>query len=600
MPIALLPPQVAARIAAGEVVERPASAVKELLENALDAGASTIVVDLRDGGRELLRVVDDGAGISHADTSQLFQRHATSKLTRADDLANIGTLGFRGEALYSLAAVAQVSLLTRSPHEAAGTYLEAGDGGLQRSEPHGAPQGTSVTVRHLFQKHPARQKFLGSAHSELIKVERLVTPYVLAYPHVRFTLISNGKRVLIAPGSGELREAVAAAYGAPTSRVLLAVGDHERLAQNGMKVIGLVSPPELHRSNRNYICLFVNRRPIQNRSLIFAVTEAYRGLLPIGRSPIVVLSIIIPVADVDVNVHPTKAEVRFQRESEVFAFLQQSVRESLITQAPVPTIDSTVFNPVLSPFGSASHLRATQGFSTGSMRSDSSPAFSIKTTAESRQTIAPKRQLLLGESVEQTANPLNFSRNLPALRVVGQLRETYIVAEGPDGMYLLDQHAAHECILYERLRDAVERGSPEIQGLLEPTLVELTHQQAGVLANHEDLLARYGWSLESFGERSCLVRAAPAVLNLRGPAQALTDLLDNLLTDEPFVSWEERMAATVACHGSVRAGMPMAMAEMIEMVRLLEKLRQPHTCPHGRPTMVHLSANDLDRGFRRR
>lgn len=600
MPIVLLSSHVAARIAAGEVIERPASAVKELLENALDAGASNIVVELRDGGRELLRVVDNGAGISHNDIPRLFQRHATSKLISAEDLDAIRTLGFRGEALYSLAAVAQVSLLTRPPGQAVGTYLEAGEGHPQRSEPHGAPQGTSVSVRHLFQQHPARQKFLGSARTELIRVERLVTPYVLAYPHVRFTLISNGKNILIAPGSGELRDAIAATYGAPISQNLLVVNGLERLAKGVMKITGLVSSPGLHRSNRNYICLLINGRPIQSRSLTFAVNEAYRGFLPIGRHPIAVLSIILPIADVDVNVHPTKAEVRFQHESAVFAFLQQSVRESVIAQAPVSTFDSKIFTAAPSLLRFPAQSGTKQSISALSSVLGSSPTFSTGSITDSRQDTAPTGQLPLGESVEKNASSPNFSRSLPALRVVGQIRETYIVAEGPDGMYLFDQHAAHECILYERLRAAAERNSPEVQGLLEPSLVELAHQQAGVLAVHKELLVRYGWDLEFFGERSSLVRALPAVLSLKGPSQALIDLLDNLATDEPFASMEERMAATVACHGSVRAGMPMAMAEMIELVRLLEKLQQPHTCPHGRPTMVRLSTNDLDREFRRR
>ena len=594
MPILVLPPNLAARIAAGEVVERPASAVKELVENALDAGASAITVELADGGRELLRVVDDGAGIPEADTAHLFQRHATSKLTSADDLEAVATLGFRGEALYSLAAVAQVSLLSRPPAEAAGTYMEARDGHLLRREPRGAPPGTSVTVRRLFQHHPARQKFLGSARAELGRVERLLAPYVLAYPHVRFTLLSDGKSLLAAPGSGGLREAVAATYGAPAARALLEVPDREGSAKSAVSVTGLVSPPELHRANRSYVCLLVNWRPVQSRSLTFAVTEAYRGFLPTGRNPIAILSISLPHSDVDVNVHPTKAEVRFRRESEVFAALQQRVRETLVAQAPVPTMDPSLLVPPESSLGLSSW--PNWGHASSHPLSPPPAGAGLPSLPET----AAARQPPLDEPPEEPGQPPPFSRSLPALQVVGQLRETYIVAEGPDGMYLLDQHAAHECVLYERIRSAAERRSPEAQGLLEPLVVELTPQQAEVTASHGELLERYGWGLESFGERSYLVRAAPAVLSRKGPAQALPDLLDSLLADEPFASWEERMAATVACHGSVRAGMPLIMAEMTEMVRLLEGTRQPHTCPHGRPTMVHLSASHLEREFRRR
>ena len=420
MSIRVLAPEVAARIAAGEVVERPASVVKELVENALDGGATTISVEVETGGLDLVRVTDDGSGIAAEDTAHLFQRHATSKLRAAEDLADVRTMGFRGEALFSLGAAAWVTFLTRRREETVGTFLEARNGQAIRSEPRGAPAGTTVTVRHLFRDLPARRKFLRSPQAELGRAQAVVASYILAFPEVRFSLRSDRRQVLTSPGGGGLGDAALAVYGSQSAPALLSVEGGD----GAIAVDGMISPPDVHRANRSYISLYVNRRPIQSRSLVHAVAEAYRGLLPVGRYPLAVLRIGMPPEELDVNVHPAKAEVRFRQENAVYSALQRTVRQALVALAPVPTLEVSPSLPDGSP----------------------SLATPYVNPASPRRPWGPSRPH--GDRPPPSQPPLQV---LPRLRAVGQVQETYIVAEGPDGLYLIDQHAAHECVLYEQL-----------------------------------------------------------------------------------------------------------------------------------------------------
>ena len=585
MPIQVLSHEVAARIAAGEVVERPASAVKELVENAIDAGATFVQVEVTAGGLEGVRVVDNGHGIPVAEVTSLFQRHATSKLTSADDLDSILTMGFRGEALYSLAAVAEVSLLTRTADQEVATYVEASNGRALRQEPRGGPVGTSVSVEKLFEQVPARKKFLRTAKSELTRIHTVMTHYALAHPDVRFSLVADGRTTFSSPGNGDMREAVAAVYNREVAQALLAV---EGTSDAGISVTGLVSAPDLHRANRSYIGLYVNQRPVQSRTLTYAVTEAYRGMMAGDRFPLAVLMISVPPADVDVNVHPTKSEVRFRVAGDVFSALQRAVREAIVAGSPVPEMGISSSAPG-APALDANRVPERShgvwgGFSSGSP---------IETSANTPR----QPQFDTTAPVSQNAFPMMDA--LPTLRVLGQSQETYIVAEGPTGLYLIDQHAAHECVVYERLKAAAAEHSPEVQGLLEPVPMELTSFQAETVHEYGDVLAQYGWGLEPFGDRTYLLRGVPAVLSTKGPAKSFIELLDGVGEAAEFSTWEERIAATVACHGSVRAGLVLSHEEMVEMVRLLEKTQQPHTCPHGRPTMLHLSANNLERQFKR-
>ncbi|HEY8489681.1 MAG TPA: DNA mismatch repair endonuclease MutL [Dehalococcoidia bacterium] len=578
-----LPPDLAAKIAAGEVVERPASVVKELVENALDAGARRVAVELTGGGLEAIRVTDDGCGIPPEDLPAALERHATSKLASEDDLYRIQTLGFRGEALPSIAAAADVEVVTRTPDRDAGARLTAADGRTAGPTPAASPPGTSVTVRRLFQRQPARRKFLKPPQAEAQQAAQLLTHYALAYPEVRFTLSVDGRRVLETPGNGDLRDALAAVYGAETAAAMLAIEpgwEGESAAAAGVRVGGLVSPPHVSRATRAYLHLFVNRRWIQDRRLAYAVEEAYQHLLERGRHPIAVIDLRLPPEEVDVNVHPAKWEVRFRQERLVFAAVQRAVRHTVAGTSPVPA------------FRLAPGPPPAAGPAPGAGPAAPPPLWQHAVALEQRAA-APRPE-------PGPDGPAPPAPRIPILRVVGLTAGTYVVAEGPDGMYLIDQHAAHERVLFERIRAQRTRQAVEVQGLLDAPLLELTPRQAAVLEGHAAVLAEHGFGLEPFGERSYRVRAVPAVLAGKDPLGAVTAFLDRLGSEEPGVEDGDRVAATLACHGSVRAGMSLTMDEMRELVRLLEAAESPRTCPHGRPTMLHLSASALEREFRRR
>ncbi len=571
MPIRVLPPEVAAKIAAGEVVERPASVVKELVENSLDAGATEITVEVRGGGLELIRVSDNGGGIPAAEVLLAFRRHATSKLSSADDLSRIVTLGFRGEALPSIAAVAHVTMLTRAPQEQGGTQAEVEGEKELRREPKGAPQGTTVTVRRLFENVPARLKFIRSRASESARVQQVVHPYMLAHPEVRFTLLLEDRPPQVSGGTGRLRDVLATVYGPEAAGAMLELASGQ---EGAISVTGLVSPPSLTRSNRNAITLLVNRRWVQSRLLTYAVEEAYRGFLQEGRHPLAVIDIAVPYDQVDVNVHPAKSEVRFLEESRVFAVLQRAVRAALTAASPVPAVGA---RPLLQTRAPVVPMERSPGTSPTA----DEPLPLLAASPEHRQLPSPRERL-------------------PVLRVLGQLQETYVVAEGPDGMYLVDQHAAHERVTYERLREQIAAGESLVQGLLEPATVDVPPDLVKALGKHLGLLERYGFRLEPFGSGSYLIRGVPLPLSGASPGDSLTQLLEALDWGKGAADLEEEMVVTLACHGSVRAGKRLALEEMQALLRELETCSQPRTCPHGRPTMVHVSATRLEREFGRR
>jgi len=571
--IRILPPEVSVLIAAGEVVERPASVVKELIENSLDADASEVSIEVKQGGLSLIRVTDNGNGIPSDGLALAFHRYATSKVSLAQDLARITTLGFRGEALPSIAAVAEVEMVSRPTDAVAAAYLRLVDGNPIQQGARGAPVGTTVTVLHLFAKQPARRKFMRAPTTENQHIASLVSQYALAYPEVRFSLRLDGRQALLTSGSGQLADAVASVYGAEVAAAMLPMRwppDDERTAIN---VSGLASPPHISRASRGYISLFVNRRWVQNRRLTFAVEEAYSGLLPAGRHPIAVIDLRLPYEELDVNMHPTKAEVRFRQEKEAFAAVQRAVRQALLDQAPVPSIPSSAGIAVAQP-------------------------------AAPEETTPPPlwQRALEAKGQPKTAAgaaPPPPKVSLPMLRVVGQIGNTYIVAEGPEGIYLIDQHAAHERILFEEICAARRRQALDAQGLLEPTIVEVSPRQKEVVLAHYELLSEHGFQLEPFGERTYLVRAVPAVLAGEDLSQAFAEFLDTL-DEEAAVDQQDRVAFSLACHAAVRAGQSLAMEEMRELVRRLEQAEVPHTCPHGRPTMVHMSTALLEKEFRRR
>jgi DNA mismatch repair protein MutL len=580
MPIKVLSHEVAVKIAAGEVVERPASVVKELVENSIDAAASRITVEIEGGGADRIRVIDDGGGIPADEVALAFQRHATSKLESPEQLDSIATLGFRGEALPSIAAVSRATIITtRPPLDTAGYRLEMRWGEVVESGSHGCPSGTTLEVRDLFGNLPARRKFLRSTSSETSRVQELVSRYALAFPGIRFQLINEGRTSFTTPGNGQAREALLAVYGPEAARNMLEV--HGENPETGYQVDGFVSTPNLSRANRTYMTFFVNRRWIQSRMLSFALEEAYLGLLQVKRYPLAALNISLPYGDVDVNSHPAKREVRFHNESGVFSAVQRAVRAVLVADSPVPRL-SPPPTPETSPRLLAGPSFFSRGPFSGTDRRDGSGVGS-----PAAEAYAPPDSSV----VQQPA---------PPLRVVGQLKLTYIVAEGDGGMFLVDQHAAHERVLFDRIsQQSRERGTGS-QPLLAPVTVELSPSQAEVLANNLEALLEYGFRLEPFGDGSYLLRAVPAVLATEDPAKSLLDILDIAAFEGMVRQKEDLMAASIACHGAVRAGKSLTVEEMGALLQQLEATPNPHTCPHGRPTMVHFSSYHMEREFGRR
>lgn len=607
MPIRVLSEVVAAQIAAGEVVERPASVVKELLENALDAGATTIAVEVEEGGRRLIRVSDDGSGIAPDEAALAFHRHATSKLETVEDLNRIATLGFRGEALASIGAVSRVTMTTRSRDGDTGIAIqvEGGDRRFQRAV--GAPAGTVIEVENLFFNTPARLKFLKADSTERRHIAQLVTNYALAYPGVRFRLVQEGREQFHSTGSGSLADVLIETLGLDTFRELLEVAPQPppRPDLPLVEVWGYTSAPSLNRSNRQQIVLFVNGRAIADQSLTYAVVQAYHTLIPSGRYPLAVLMVRLDPEQVDVNVHPTKAEVRFRAPDAVFAAVQRAVRRAVIDQAPVPTV------------GGDPYATADQGWNL--------PANA--TGAELNRPLVPGEQQLrmqLGSfgagryaqqrpDVSQFSAPANGTaipagpgapahpRTLPVLRVVGQVGAMYIVAEGPAGLYLVDQHAAHERILYERFMAEHAAQQPAAQHVLTGSTVELTPAAARRVEEALDVLRALGFEIEPFGGNTVRVLAVPALLADRDPREVLLGIIEDLETGATpgAATLEERLVRRVCKAAAIKAGQTLSFDEMQRLIEQLERCESPRTCPHGRPTMLHISGDELARQFGR-
>ncbi|MBE2197956.1 MAG: DNA mismatch repair endonuclease MutL [Anaerolinea sp.] len=600
MPIQLLSAQLASQIAAGEVVERPSSVVKELVENGIDAGATTINLDVRGGGRQLIQVADDGCGIPTAEIETAFLRHATSKLQTAADLTAIYTLGFRGEALAAIAAVSQVTVVSRIDGEAAGARLLLAGGEITDREMVGAPRGTVIAVENLFYNVPARLKFLKAVNTEKRLIDEFVTRYALAYPQIRFRLTHDNRITFQTSGNGSRQDVLAAIYGPEVARQLLPIAK-EGQNDDRVGVSGSVGPPSLHWANRSHIVLFVNGRWVKDNNLTYAVIQAYHTLLPTGRYPLGILFVNLPAEDVDVNVHPAKTEVRFQHGSQVFGAVQRAVRQTLVADSPI---------------------RGMTGWQVGQHGESLSPGWggSLERQAFTRREESAQSGLSLDWSPPdgewETAVPHSATTNddqlaapqpnlggekLPIMRVVGQVGAAYIITEGPDGMYLIDQHAAHERILYEQFMAAWARDEVVAQGLMAGTAVHLSPPQATLMEERLETLAAIGFQIEPFGPNAFMVRSIPAILAKLDPAQALMAVVDDLERgDAPLQGKiEDKIILRVCKSAAVKAGQPLSLPEMEAMVRQLEVCHSPHTCPHGRPTLIHLSVAQLARQFGR-
>ena len=574
MAIRVLPAGVAARIAAGEVIERPASVVKELVENSLDAGARVIGVEIRHGGLASIRVTDDGCGIPADEVALAFERHATSKLASVEDLTDIGTLGFRGEALASIAAAASVRMTTRTADAESATTVELEGGEIVRLSAAGAGLGTTIEVEALFSTIPARLKFIRSSAAETARVRQTVDHLAMAHPHVQFSLKTDGRLQLSTSGNGSLRDAVAAVHGAELAQAMIEVGSWT----GAYPVWGLVGTPEQSRANRTGISLFVNNRWVQHRAVGVAIEEAYRGLLMEGRFPIAAVFLDVPPGEVDVNVHPNKREVRLSHEGDAFSSVQHAVRDALLAASPI-----------------------AEGEGLLSQAATASPSLQPELTfasQEREQSPLPEPAPVAEEAHAPLAPPPGASP-LSRLRVLGQIANTYIVADGPDGMYLIDQHAAHESVLYYRLLRQWANSAPEVQPMLEPLPMGLTPQQMDALGEGRAVLERYGLLVEPFGDDTLLVRAVPVMARRVDAAKLVAEALDGFTARANGADTHLSAAASIACHSAVRAGQTLDHQEMTALGEALASEMNPQHCPHGRPTVIRVSTDVLGRQFGR-
>jgi DNA mismatch repair protein MutL len=631
--IRVLADHVANQIAAGEVVERPASVAKELVENSIDAGATRIAIEIEAGGRRLLKVSDDGEGMVRDDAVLAFERHATSKIRVTDDLAAIGTLGFRGEALASIASVARVELTTFIEGANAATRVTI-DGGRMRDVKDAAhPRGTTIAVRDLFFNIPARRKFLRSEATETYHLANLVTHYALAHPEIAFTFTNNGREMVRATPAKDLRERAYQIFGEEFLENLLEVNGGE---PHVARVSGFVSAPRDRRTSRDSQYLFVNRRFVRDRMIGRSLSEGYRSILPHGVFPAALLFIETPLEEVDVNVHPAKTEVRFRRQAAVADAVREAVKAALASagyarpeeqpQPPVNVPDRTVT-------ASAGASSSTADFNLSAVQSNPQPRMDFvpppprpprivaETVVEERITEASGDEIARDiEAMIQSASsvqsaalpPLNSaekfakvaaSESLSAnIRPLGQLDESFIIATDDDGLLLIDQHVAHERILFDKYRALESERRTDSQQLLVPETFDLTPAQAAVFEDLAPELENYGFELMRLSGRTVAIKATPADLPAGEARNMLAELLDTVDAEKKSGAREtlrDEIAASLACHAAIKVNMPLAPEKMRWLIDRLLQTSSPTTCPHGRPVILRLKTRDILKGFHR-
>ena len=647
--IRVLTDQVANQIAAGEVVDRPASVVKELLENSLDAGATRIRIEVEGGGRKLIRIADNGYGMVRDDALLAFERHATSKLRTSDDLLAIATLGFRGEALPSIASISRLEIETRSAEEAAGTRIEIVGGRMHRVEDAGLPPGTTIAVRDLFFNTPARRKFLKSETTELSHVTALVTHYALAHPDKHFELHSATHSLLQAPPVAQPADRIFQIFGKETLDHLLPVAaevdlervglpapppwkqdeDYEPPVPGHLRLSGFTSKPELEKLNRNSIYSFVNRRLVRDRLLLHAVSEAYRNILPPTSFPVVLLFLDLPPEEVDVNVHPAKTEVRFRQPGFIHDFVRDTLRNKIVQSRPAMGFlaaleTNAVASPSLLPGVSALPGAPESAPFTGNAESFTLEPARIApaaqrldfTAAANGSAIAAEEAaalaLLNAALPPASATPAVITTEngeaattlhaLASLKPIGQLRESFILATNEEGLWIIDQHVAHERVLFEKILREREVERVQRQRLLMPLLVDLTPAQMVAFAQIAAELERNGFEVEPFGPRTLAVKAAPVGLDGRNLERMLVEVLeqsDRLDQRENLSTARARIAASLACHSAIKVNMPLDPERMAWLLRELGKTELPTSCPHGRPIALRYSWKDIERAFHR-
>jgi DNA mismatch repair protein MutL len=660
--IRILPEAVANKIAAGEVVERPASVVKELLENALDAGAKTIRIETEVGGKRMIRVIDDGHGMIHDDALLAFERHATSKLRSADDLLSISTLGFRGEALPTIAAVSRLLLETRDESEAEGTRLEFAGGKLINVKPAGLPAGTTISVADLFYCVPARKKFLKSDSTELGHIASLVTHYALANPDKQFVLTTPTQEIINCPPAEKLADRIYQLFGRqameelveipPTSAAFRAAITEPELEQNEesatLTVRGFTSRPDVQRPNRNGIYIFVNRRLVRDRLILHAIHEAYRNILPPTVFPATLLFLEMPYDEVDVNVHPAKIEVRFRRSQFVHDFARDSIRQALMSVRPVPSFAAAAAS-ASSQGLSASHTNALDSGSPAAAATDVPRAIipameeigvgsgvgsdgGFDLTSDALRPVEQRFAFPAGlespvesgmasaaAAAAQALAAPNWAGNLagpnasaPAtlprpeqiadLKPLGQVSSSFIVAVNGEGLWLVDQHVAHERVLFEQHLEARRAGKVEAQRMLMPMVIELSPRQIVIYEKIAEELNANGFEVEPMGPRSVAIQAVPAGILPGDAEKLLTEILDGIERENAAISidtLQAKIAASTACHAAIKINMPLDQTKMEWLLGALAKTDCPMSCPHGRPVVLRYSVKEIEKAFHR-
>jgi DNA mismatch repair protein MutL len=646
--IHVLSEAVANKIAAGEVVERPASVVKELLENSLDAGAKRIRIQVEAGGKKLIQITDDGCGMVRDDALLAFERHATSKLKNAEDLLSVSTLGFRGEALPSIASVSRLRLETRAPDEPSGTVVEINGGKIFKVEEAGLPAGTSITIRDLFFNTPARKKFLKAETTELSHIASLVTHYALAHPDKHFELHSATNAMLIASPVAAHSDRVYQVFGKDVLDQLIPIAALQPLERIGLpqpppwrrteednlpkdpgelRLHGFVSKPEIQKLNRNSIYIFVNSRLIRDHLVQHAIIEAYRNVLPPTVFPVVLLFLEMPTEEVDVNVHPSKTEVRFRQQSFLHDFIRDSIRAVIMKARPVPQFVSEIqAHPTASPSLSPGTRGATQ-FGESWRNPDVANAGGFAPHAPEAPAFTERFQFQGGIAVEANAAvslarpadiipdngcapdfanepdvPSQLAPSLASLKPLGQIRESFILAVNHEGLWIIDQHVAHERVLFEKVLKQRAMQAVESQRLLMPLILELTPAQLAVFAEISDELARNGFEAEPFGTRSVAVKVAPAGIDASQVERMLHELFEQLAREDQKLNLDAlrtRIAASIACHAAIKVNMLLDQNKMEWLLSELAKTEFPISCPHGRPVVLRYSMKDIQRAFKR-
>ncbi|HNY94744.1 MAG TPA: DNA mismatch repair endonuclease MutL [Flexilinea sp.] len=585
MTIKILADDVISKIAAGEVIERPASVVKELIENAIDAGANEISIRVEDSGKKLIEVSDNGCGMNAEDLRNAIQRHATSKLRDADDLFHIHTLGFRGEALAAAGSVSRMTIRSRMASDLNGQKITVDSGNILGLKQESMPAGTIVSVENLFCNVPARLKFLKSDTTEKNQIDTLVSRYAMAYPSIHWQYTHNQRPVLATSGNGKAREVLASIYGIDVARQLLDVD----LEEDNIHISGFISPVALTRSNRREMIFFVNGRWIQDIQLNSAVMRAYQSLIMVGRYPIVILSIEMDPEEIDVNVHPSKAEIRFRSADKVISAVHRSVRFGLVSQSPVPELSKPI------QWQTWAENRSLMPNVSSAV---SHPADEEENTDIGFPQTDPNSRTFRQENF---VSPAGAVSHFPILRWIGQIGGTYILAEGPDGLYLIDQHAAHERVLFEELLNR-PRDESISQILLDPEVVQLPPWQADLLEKNIPILEKLGFEIEPFGPSAFRIIAIPSIFKKGNPAAAIRSVVEDFEEDEePLKAEIENLIAARVCKSmAVKGGQILSDEEQRALIRDLENCQNPRTCPHGRPTMIHLSINLLEQQFGRK